>query len=547
MRVTVSQPRGETAPGTELLIDQSSENSGRNLSAYQHVKHGDGRILLVPQPSHADRNDPLRWPLWKKWLAFGNALFFAFNGAMTGPMMAGGMLQLSAFFNSPLADITYSNGATLICQGFGTLVWMPLAVRFGRRPVYLASNLLMGIACVWVAVASEKTYPVFVLGRAFLGLWEAPIEAIVPSTVTDLFYLHERGEMISMYGLSVLGGNELGPLVSAYIIQALSMRWAFFIVAMIIGLNAVTMFFFMPETKFMGARPVISPAGDYPVIAAKAEIGEKASDNKKITTANAACSTVETEAGPIIPKKSYLQELAFCSVTNPNVSLWKVFTRPFILMAYPTVLWASLVYGMSLSWNLILGALVAQLFGTPPYNFLSGSQGLIFLSPLIGSLVATYLCGALADRVATFFTIRNKGIREPEMRLPTVIVAAILTFIGALISGLTYHYKTHWAGPIVGFGVLSAGAQMGATLAMSYALDCHIELSAEIMVTISCLKSAVAWIWTWCINDWVEHDGLLVVFMVIATLNVLVYASTFVFHFWGKRIRLWIHQNQFLE
>jgi hypothetical protein len=78
--------------------------------------------------------------------------------------------------------------------------------------------------------------------------------------------------------------------------------------------------------------------------------------------------------------------------------------------------------------------------------------------------------------VATYFTIRNDGIREPEMRLPTCIVAAALTMIGAVISGVTYHYKTHWSGPIVGFAVLSAGAQMGATLSMSYALDCHKEV-----------------------------------------------------------------------
>lgn len=111
-----------------------------------------------------------------------------------------------------------------------------------------------------------------------------------------------------------------------------------------------------------------------------------------------------------------------------------------------------------------------------PYNFTSGSQGLIFLSPLIGSLVGTYLCGPLADRTATWFTARNNGVREPEMRLPTCIIAALLTFLGALISGLTYSFKTHWAGPIVGFGVLSAGAQMGATLAISYSLDCHKEV-----------------------------------------------------------------------
>jgi hypothetical protein len=34
------------------------------------------------------------------------------------------MVQLATFFGRPLSDITYSNGATLICQGLGTLLWM---------------------------------------------------------------------------------------------------------------------------------------------------------------------------------------------------------------------------------------------------------------------------------------------------------------------------------------------------------------------------------------------------------------------------------------
>ena len=63
------------------------------------------------------------------------------------------------------------------------------------------------------------------------------------------------------------------------------------------------------------------------------------------------------------------------------------------------------------------------------------------------------------------------------MRLPACIIAVGLTFFGALIASLTYRAKTHWAGPIVGFGVLSAGAQMGATLAMAYSLDCHKAVS----------------------------------------------------------------------
>jgi hypothetical protein len=53
------------APGTETLID---ENNNDYLHHLQHANVGDGKTLLVPQPSLTDPNDPLRWPGWKKWL-----------------------------------------------------------------------------------------------------------------------------------------------------------------------------------------------------------------------------------------------------------------------------------------------------------------------------------------------------------------------------------------------------------------------------------------------------------------------------------------------
>ncbi|GES65435.1 MFS general substrate transporter [Aspergillus terreus] len=401
--------------------------------------------------------------------------------------MAGGMIQLATFFNRPLSDITYSNGATLICQGLGTLLWMPMAVKFGRRPVYLASNTLMGIACVWLAIAAQENYPLFVVARVFLGLFEAPIEAIVPSTVADIFYLHERGEKISLYGLSVLGGNELGPLASAYIIQSLSMRWAFFITAMSIGVSLITMFFFMPETMFNGPRPAIVPVN-------AEETNEIHESEDKLS-----CEHIE-------------------GVTSMNTA--------------PVELESS---------NRKKRSYTNELF-----QFGINHHGLVFISPLLGSLAGTYLAGPLADQIATWFTARNQGVREPEMRLPTCIVAAVLTFVGALIAGLTYHYQTHWAGPIVGLGVLSAGAQMGATLAITYSLDCHKALSAEIMVTISCLRSSVAWVWTWCINDWITSSGLLAVFMSVAAINVAVYLTTVILHLYGKKIRIWLHKKDFM-
>jgi hypothetical protein len=66
------------------------------------------------------------------------------------------------------------------------------------------------------------------------------------------------------------------------------------------------------------------------------------------------------------------------------------------------------------------------------------------------------------------------------------------------------------------------------------------------MVTIASLKSLIAWIWTWVINDWIDKDGMLTVFMVIATVNVVAYGSTFILYFKGKQLRAWLHEKKFL-
>lgn len=218
----------------------------------------------------------------------------------------------------------------------------------------------MGIACIWLAITSQKTYISFIIGRAFLGLFEAPIEAIVPSTITDIFYLHERGEKVSLYGLGVLGGNEIGPIVSAYIIQSLNVRWAFFIIAIAIFINQITLIFGMPETKYTGLRPQILHPGSV-------DPGEEV-----ITSDKAESNHIEDKqhiAGidqpTAISKKSYIKSMAFHSGIDHNIDLGRTFFRPFVLMAYPTVIWSSIIYGLSLGWNVILGVSVAQLFAPP--------------------------------------------------------------------------------------------------------------------------------------------------------------------------------------
>jgi hypothetical protein len=77
--------------------------------------------------------------------------------------------------------------------------------------------------------------------------------------------------------------------------------------------------------------------------------------------------------------------------------------------------------------------------------------------------------------------------------------------------------------------------------------DFVLQLSVELMVTVASLKSAIAWIWTWVINDFVAARGGLVVFMTIAAVNVAVYMSTVLMYYKGKSIRIWLHNKNLLK
>lgn len=66
------------------------------------------------------------------------------------------------------------------------------------------------------------------------------------------------------------------------------------------------------------------------------------------------------------------------------------------------------------------------------------------------------------------------------------------------------------------------------------------------MVTVSAIKSLVAWIWTWVINDWIVSNGMLVVFLVVGAVNLAMYLTTLMLFYRGKHIRAWLHKTNMM-
>lgn len=102
-----------------------------------------------------------------------------------------GIPPTSPLFAASIAKIAYFFTTTALLQGTGNLFWMPLILKYGRRPVYLISFTGYLITAIWAGVA--KSYGSELASRIAMGFFSGSGECMAPLTISDLFFLHERG------------------------------------------------------------------------------------------------------------------------------------------------------------------------------------------------------------------------------------------------------------------------------------------------------------------------------------------------------------------
>lgn len=174
--------------------------------------------------------------------------FHSLVGGGQTPILAAGFKTVSKEFDVSLTKIAYTTGAYMFALGIGSVFAGPAAAIYGKRPVYLAGQIVFCVSCIWAAVS--KSYGSLVAARVLEGFGVSPVECLPSSSIAEIFFLHERAFRLGIYTMLLLGGKNIVPLVSAAIIESLSWRWVFWVVAIIVGFNFILTFFFVPETSW---------------------------------------------------------------------------------------------------------------------------------------------------------------------------------------------------------------------------------------------------------------------------------------------------------
>ena len=84
-----------------------------------------------------------------------------------------------------LGDLNAGTGYMFLAFGWGCLVWQPLALQYGKRPVYLISMLAALAIQVWAP--HTKNNGQWIANKVLQGFFGAPIESLCEISVTDMY------------------------------------------------------------------------------------------------------------------------------------------------------------------------------------------------------------------------------------------------------------------------------------------------------------------------------------------------------------------------
>ncbi|KAI3550562.1 hypothetical protein CSPX01_01612 [Colletotrichum filicis] len=526
-----------------LQEDVDTKLKEQTLGTVQLRHNETNEIILVPTPSN-DPNDPLNWSPTRKYYIFSLTCFGIFfaHAVIVGPAVALELITLEFFGPGPdtvpnnIAKASYLQTGCSLMIGAGNLIWVPLAIKYGRRPVYIASYLLLTASCIWSGAAAS--FGSALVGRLFLGFACAAAEIVAPLTITDLFFLHQRGRAMVIYTCSLSAGVGVGVVFSGLITQTYSWRMIFWVFSAFVGTCTVLVLFTFPETHYRRRY-----ATELEVVPSRHESTKPSSQCLENPPSSSHTSSPSTW-------KTYLATMTVFSGTYTSEPLLALMFRPLVAITLPAVFWATLINAITTGMIVVISANFSNAFSTV-YGFHTWQSGLTYLSTIFGSFLAIFCGGHFTDWMADKLTIRSGGTRIPEMRLPAMIISLITGPLSCILYGAGFEKKLHWICPTIGIGLVNFTTVQSNNVALVYILDSYRPIAGEVIVTQSFFKAVFGFLLSFYVNVWVQESGYLSVFGTLAGISAAVFLSTIPFYFFGNRMRQatwkWKFSRQFLH
>lgn len=353
-----------------------------------------------------------------------------------------------------------------------------------------------------------------------------------------------------------MGSLMIAPIISGAMAENVGWRSFWWFNTGLIGLSTIMVFFMFPETKWHRQHPneihhdlttgEKKPNGETKENL-KAEEASSVENADSVAIAPVPLTAVETaERDPWLGKgkPSKAQWGFYTPNPHPIKSILLDLWVPWKLFTFPIVEFASFVVSWSCSSFLTLNLTQTQAFAAPPYNWSSQTIGFTNFAIFAGAMIGLVTAGPFSDWVAARLTARNRGIREPEMRLVAMIPYVIIMYLGNIIVSVGYENKWPWEAIVI-IGYTCAGIQVAAIpgIASTYAVDSYKPVAGSLFVSITVNKNVWGYGFSKFITDWIIDDGYIPPIMTNASLILLWCLFGILFYYKGKTFRRWSRKS----
>ncbi|KAM0315668.1 hypothetical protein ACHAO8_003719 [Botrytis cinerea] len=526
-------------PGTIHLVDLEGVMRGQHASASQLQD-----VVLVPSPS-SDPDDPLNWTPKRKMLSTACMSMYTLMVGIASAAVYSVLEPISEDTGLTVDQLNAGTGYMFLFFGWGTLIAQPIALQYGKRPVYLFSMLATLGTMLWVPYATSNS--AWIGSKILQGAVGAPVESLCEISITDIYFAHERGSYMGLYAFMLAGSNFLAPILAGFINDGQGWRWVMYWCAIFLAIGFVFCFFLMEETNYDRAPLEKTTSGDNTpgvatpkegVLQEKSSASSKPRDPEKGTSVDVSrAANQNTELGAVHYKpKTYVQKLSLKDKKR-DFRLYRMMIRPLIFMSLPSIAYAGFSYGSNLIWFNVLNGTASLILSAPPYNFSSSMVGLSYVSPLLGVACASFYSGVIGDKVVLWFARRNKGVLEAEHRLWLFSVSIILIPASLILWGVGAAHHIHWFGLIFAMFLIAGSNAIGLQLSVSYCIDSYKDLSGEAMATVIIIRNTMSFAMGYGITPWVTNMGYQNAFIVAAFAGLAQVLTFFAVVKWGKSWR----------
>jgi DHA1 family multidrug resistance protein-like MFS transporter len=382
------------------------------------TKTSDGTIL-VDWYTTDDIDNPQNWSMKKKWVVMVQMALYTMAVYGSSSMYVAGQEGIMEHFSVSAEVASLGLALFVVGYGVGPMLWAPLSEIpiIGRNWIYVPTYILFVILSIPTALVDN--FAGLMVLRFLTGFFGSPVLANGGATIGDMFDFVKLPIYLASWTVAAFNGPAIGPVISAFAIQAKGWRWGLW---EIVWLNApilVVFFFFYPETSSDNI------------------LRRRAARLRKLTGAENIKSQSEINQAQMKPR-----EIAYDALIKPVEIMVKdpavSFTNTYTALTY------GIYYSFFEAFPLVYPAI---------YGFNLGETGLVFLSISIACFCAVTIF-ILYQVKYLIPDIMKNGLRAPEHRLVPALIGVILLPIGFFMFGWTARQGVPWIVSVIGVGIV---------------------------------------------------------------------------------------------